>query len=272
MAKSRSPNRSPSLLVIDSGVGGLSICQALREEMPALDLIYVADDAYFPYGLMTEEALTERLIAIMRAMLSQHQPDMVVLACNTVSTLVLPVLRKNFDVPFVGVVPAIKPAAVASESRRIGLLATPATVTRPYIDDLIQDFAGACEVTRVGSNELVLLAEDKLSGKLPDIKAVRAILEPFVIADIDTLVLGCTHFPLLREEIQQALPDVSLIDSGSAIARRVKSLLTGGAVSDRDSSHYLRMYFSHTIPETGSFTQGLATLGIEGVEFDKMRI
>jgi len=223
------PPTPDSILVIDSGVGGLSVCQSILAQQPQLRIIYFADSAYFPYGLLPEEQLSERLQQIVSGMLALHQPKLVVLACNTVSTLVLPELRARYDIPFVGVVPAIKPAASLSISKRIGLLATPATVNRPYTGQLIQDYAQDCEVIKVGSSELVHEAEKLLAGQSVSMDVLSAVLKPFKGEHgrilVDTVVLGCTHFPLLKTQLSELLPGVAWVDSGQAIANRVSHLL-----------------------------------------------
>ncbi len=259
----------PTVLVIDSGVGGLSICQDLVDDDLPVRLVYVADNAWFPYGLLEEERLTERLIAIADAMLPWHQPDLVVLACNTVSTLVLPVLRERYHVPFVGVVPAIKPAAALSLTRCIGLLATPATVRRPYTDQLIADFASDCEVVRVGRNELVVEAERLFKGERVSPSVVSEVLEPFRVTHegkkVDTIVLGCTHFPLLRPYLADALPGVNWVDSGQAIARRVASLLADtfrGAPEIKSKHIEHTVYFTGQVPEAVVFNEQLRQLGL----------
>jgi len=262
---------TPSILVIDSGVGGLSVCQSILAGGSPLQVIYFADDAFAPYGLLDEEALEERLEKIVSSMLEIHQPHLVVLACNTVSTLLLPQLRAQFDVPFVGVVPAIKPAAKHSTTNRIGLLATPATVKRAYTDDLIDDYAGNCEVIRVGSNELVLQAEALLAGKNISLDTIELILKPFLPDDVspsvDTIVLGCTHFPLLKSHLHTVLPGVSWVDSGAAIAKRVHSLLNGKNLRDHDlvlnSSDLIehQIYFSKSLPDGTVFKAALVKLG-----------
>jgi len=211
-------------------VGGLTICRAILAKIPDVGIVYFADDNGFPYGLLDEATLKDRLRKIVENLLRCYRVDLVVVACNTASTSALPELRSCFDVPFVGVVPAIKPAARLSENKCIGLLATPATIIRPYTDKLIADFAVGCRVVRVGSNKLVELAEDSLKGCLPNVGEVAEILEPFSDRDVsqggvDTIVLGCTHFPLLIQQLDCALPGMNWIDSGEAIATRIENLL-----------------------------------------------
>src|SRR5215510_2161596 len=153
---------SPTILVFDSGLGGLTVFREIVTSRPDARLVYAADDAVFPYGRMDEAALVARVVAVMERLIAAHAPDVVVIACNTASTLVLPALRARFDVPFVGTVPAIKPACAASTSRRVSVLGTEATVKREYTRALIRDFAQGCEVTLVGSARLAPLAEAAL--------------------------------------------------------------------------------------------------------------
>lgn len=272
----------PSILVIDSGVGGLSVCQSILAAGSPLQVIYFADDAFAPYGLLDEGVLEARLEKIVSSMLAIHQPHLVVLACNTVSTLLLPQLRAQFDVPFVGVVPAIKPAAKHSRTNRIGLLATPATVKRTYTDDLINDYAGNCEVIRVGSNELVLQAEGLLAAKHVSLEIIESILNPFLSDDVkpsvDTIVLGCTHFPLLKIHLQVILPEVTWVDSGAAIAKRVHSLLNEKNLLDHDllanSSHLIehQIYFSKSLPNVVVFKAALVKLGFLMTELHLLNV
>lgn len=262
---------SDTILVIDSGVGGLSVCQSILAQQTNLQIIYFADSAYFPYGLLPEETLRARLNVIVKSMLEQYRPKLVVLACNTVSTLVLPELRRMFDIPFVGVVPAIKPAANYTKTNRIGLLATPATVVRPYTEQLIQDHAAACEVIKVGTSELVLEAEKLLNGDQVDLDVLESVLAPFRLhvnqTAIDTVVLGCTHFPLLTEYLSECMPHIKWVDSGDAIANRVTHLLQENNAS-HDSNHGLahQLYFSSPIQHKDAFSAGLEHLGFQRFE------
>jgi len=207
---------NPRILVFDSGVGGLSILGEIQANLPGCDLIYASDNAAFPYGTKTEAELVGRVDRVL------HQ----ILACNSASTLALPHIRAHFDHPIVGVVPAVKPAAAHSQSKVIGLLATPGTLARSYTQDLITQFAGGCHLIQLGSSELVQLAEQKLRGRPPTAGQLHRILAPMArdrrYPEMDHLVLACTHFPLLRKELSQYLGGgVQLIDSGPAIARRV---------------------------------------------------
>lgn len=224
----------PRVLVFDSGIGGLSIAASIGARLRSWQLVYLADNAFFPYGDQPEAVVVERCVSlidsVMAAMAAESAPiDMIVIGCNTASTVALPALRQKFQCPVIGVVPAIKPAAALSVNRRIGLLATPATVRRPYLDNLIAEFASDCAITRIGSSELVRLAEQWLAtGEIAD-EARRRILEPFRSAEVDTVVLGCTHFPLIRDLLQPVLgTGTQWVDSGDAIARRVEALWRSG--------------------------------------------
>jgi len=218
-------NTPPKVLIFDSGVGGLSILQEVRRQLPWCQYVYACDNRAFPYGTKAESELVERVDTVLKALIAETAPDIVVIACNTASTVALPKIRAHFLNPVVGVVPAIKPAALQSRSKVIGLLATPATVKRPYTQWLIDEFAGDCRVVRVGSAELVELAEQKLRGTEVPHDQLRQIIQPFFDdPQLDTLVLACTHFPLLRAELTAVAPrPVAWIDSGEAIARRVAS-------------------------------------------------
>ena len=186
------------------------------------------------YGRHSEAALVARVLPVMDELIAAHTPDLVVIACNTASTLVLPQLRARFAVPFVGTVPAIKPACAASASRLVSVLGTEATIQREYTRALIRDFAGGCAVTLVGSPRLAELAEAELNGEAVTDEAIAAEIAPcFVAADgrrTDTVVLACTHYPLLLDRLQRLAPwPVNFIDPAPAIARRVVDLLSGAA-------------------------------------------
>ncbi|MFD2181037.1 glutamate racemase [Rhodoplanes azumiensis] len=222
----------PTILVFDSGLGGLTVLREVVAARPDARYVYAADDAFFPYGRRGEAALTARLVPLMGELIAAHQPDLVVIACNTASTLVLPHLRAAFGVPFVGTVPAIKPACAASQSRLVSVLGTEATVKREYTRALIRDFGQGCAVTLVGSAHLASIAEAALRAEPVDAAAIgREIAPCFVEEDgrrTDTIVLACTHYPLLRDELVAASPwPVAFVDPAPAIARRVADLLGG---------------------------------------------
>ena len=219
-----------NILIFDSGVGGLSIASHIHQLLPAANLTYLADNALFPYGMLEDQLLIDRVCLLIGQAVSTYKPQLIVIACNSASTLVLPALREMTGIPVVGVVPAIKPAASLSRSKVIGLLATPGTIQRDYTDELIGDFAKDCEIIRVGSSELVLLVEQKLAGKPPSSTRLKQIMAQFQQhpnwQQMDTLVLACTHFPLIKDELASIAPQIRhWVDSGEAIARRAQSLL-----------------------------------------------
>lgn len=217
---------TPRILIFDSGVGGLSIAQCIRQTVPAASLVYLADNACFPYGDQPEELVTERCLALIADTLVAYPTDLIVVACNTASTVVLPRLREMTHLPVVGVVPAIKPAAAVSQNRRIGILATPATIRRPYLEQLIREFASDCQLERIGHPELVRWVEAWVTGQPLPLGQLGAALAPFREARTDTVVLGCTHYPLIRGQLETLVPGVKhWIDSGEAIARRTEFLL-----------------------------------------------
>jgi glutamate racemase len=220
----------PRILLFDSGLGGLTVARAVRELLPDAHYLYGADMAAFPYGAWDEQLLVERIVAVMAKLIAAARPDVVVVACNTASTLALARLREAFALPFVGTVPAIKPAAEQTVSRIIGVLATPGTVNREYTQALIHTFAFHCQVVLHGAPRLAGLAEAKLRGVAPDLAAVQDEIRPvFRRRDgrrTDTVVLGCTHYPLLLAELEAASPwPVNFIDPAPAIARRVASVV-----------------------------------------------
>ena len=223
--------RHPVILVFDSGLGGVTVLAPLVKLRPDARFVYAADDAVFPYGRLPEPVLIARVDEIMAELIPRHRPDIVVIACNTASTLVLPGLRSAWpDIPFVGTVPAIKPAAESSVSRHISVLATPGTVARDYTAALVRDFASHCAVKLVGSVHLAAMSEAFLRGEVMDRAAVAAEIAPaFVEAAgrrTDRIVLACTHFPLMLELFEQLAPwPVTWIDSAPAIARRAGQLL-----------------------------------------------
>jgi glutamate racemase len=221
---------APVILAADSGLGGLTIVAEIRKALPQARLAYLCDNAFFPYGTRPDAELLAHFLDVMNRAIDRVRPDLIVTACNTISTICLPQLRAATSIPVVGVVPAVKPAARQSKRKIIGLLATPATVNRPYTDDLIQRYAADCRVLRIGSAELVEMAEDKLLGQPADVGRLRQILAPFfdrpAESQPDVVVLACTHFPLLGDELLAAGPaEVAWIDSGAAVARRVVDVL-----------------------------------------------
>jgi glutamate racemase len=221
------------VLVFDSGLGGLTVARQIRALRPDLDLAYVADTAIFPYGALDDATLIARVLQVLDALAPALAPDAIVIACNTASTLVLPALRARFGCPIVGTVPAIKPAAAASRSGMIAVLATPGTVRRDYTQELVRTHAQGCAVALVGAARLATLAERCLRGAPCPDDLIRDEIAPcFRLAEdgsgrrTDVIALACTHFPLLLPRLVTLAPwPVQWIDPAPAIARRVASLL-----------------------------------------------
>jgi glutamate racemase len=234
---------SPTILVFDSGLGGLTVLREVVAARNDAHYVYVADDAFFPYGQHSEDEIIGRVVPLMGELIGAHDPDLVVIACNTASTLVMSHLRAAYSVPFVGTVPAIKPACAQSKTRRVSVLGTKGTVKREYTHALIRDFAQGCEVTLVGSPELASLAERALGGHPVSDGDILAELAPCFVGDpddgsarTDTVVLACTHYPLLLDRLTRLAPwPVAWIDPAPAIARRVADLL-GPRTADRVQS------------------------------------
>jgi glutamate racemase len=232
---------SQTILVFDSGLGGLTVLREIVHARPDARYIYVADDAFFPYGHHSEERIIARVVPLIGELIGAHAPDLVVIACNTASTLVLSHLRAQYRVPFVGTVPAIKPACASSRTKRVSVLGTKGTVKREYTQALIRDFAQGCQVTLVGSADLASLAEAALNGGDVSDREILTEIAPCFVEErgdepgrTDTVVLACTHFPLLMDRLVRLAPwPVSWIDPAPAIARRVSDLL-GPAGSEAD--------------------------------------
>jgi glutamate racemase len=232
---------APTILVFDSGLGGLTVLREIVAARPDAHYVYVADDAFFPYGHHNEEAIVARVVPLIGELIAAHAPDLLVIACNTASTLVMSRLRERYQIPFVGTVPAIKPACARSKTKRVSVLGTRGTVRREYTRALIRDFAQGCEVILVGSAELASLAEAALNGAAVDDAEILAEVAPCFVGDsadgsarTDTVVLACTHYPLLMDRLVRLAPwPVEWIDPAPAIARRVADLL-GPAGGDAD--------------------------------------
>lgn len=221
------------ILLFDSGVGGLTVYDALRKVLPDAPVIYAADLAGLPYGTKTEAQIAARVAGLLGRMAERFRPRLVCIACNTASTIALGMVRDVLEIPVVGTVPAIKPAAALTRTGTIGLVGTEATIRQRYVDDLERDFAADKRLLRIAAPALVGAAEAKLRGREVDpavIADVRQRLMAMPGADgLDTLVLACTHFPLLADELAAAFgPDVRQVDGAAGIARRIATLLEGG--------------------------------------------
>lgn len=222
------------ILFFDSGVGGLSILEPTRKLLPDAPIVYAADSAFYPYGTRSEAEISARVPALLGRLVERYRPRIAVIACNTAATIALSVVRAALDIPVVGTVPAVKPAALASKSRVIGVLGTRATVRQPYVDRLVQEFGADCTVLRHGSAELVDYAEAKLRGQPLDEDVPRGALEGLLSQEggdrMDIVVLACTHFPLVEAELAAASPrHLTFMHGGEGIARRIAFLTEGQA-------------------------------------------
>ncbi|GGH26314.1 glutamate racemase [Alsobacter metallidurans] len=268
-----SPPRAPVILVFDSGLGGLTVYREILKARPDARFVYAADDAAFPYGRLDERALVSRVVAVMERLVALHAPDIVVIACNTASTLVLPALRARFPIPFVGTVPAIKPAAERSRTRHVAVLATPGTVKRDYTQALIAEFAGDCRVTLVGSTRLAGMAEAFLRGEAVDDAALAAEIAPCFPAGeprTDVVVLGCTHYPLLLPHFEALAPwPVAWIDPAPAIARRVVQLI-GAPLLAHEGDEDATMLFTGGAGLTPALGRALEAFGLGRVDVEAM--
>jgi glutamate racemase len=231
------PAPDAPILFFDSGIGGLSVLRPVLTALPQAPIVYACDYRGLPYGEKTEAEVATRVSALLGRLVERVRPRLVVIACNTASTIALAHVRAALDTPFVGTVPAIKPAAEASKSRVIGILGTAATVRQAYVDKLHSDHAADCLLIRHGAPELVDAAEAKVAGRAFDpaivARAIAGLTSQPGGERIDAIALACTHFPLLSEELQSLVgPDVALVDGAAGIARRVQFLTHGQAWPD----------------------------------------
>ena len=225
---------TPVIGIFDSGVGGLTILEAVRQRLPHARFVYLSDNGNFPYGVKSEADVIRCTVDATLRFVARYDLELLIIACNTASTVALDRLRTTHKIPVIGVVPAIKPAVQMSRTRTIGLLATPGTISRPYTDTLIRDFASGARVLKCGSGLLVKLAEAKLKGETVSDDLVLQEVKPLFTASpaedfkrLDTIVLGCTHVPLLKDELTRVVPwPVQWVDSSQAIAARAVYLLT----------------------------------------------
>jgi glutamate racemase len=240
------------ILLFDSGVGGLSVLAELRKALSQAPVIYVADNGGLPYGTKTEAEVAARVCGLLGRISERYRPRLICIACNTASTIALAMVRDVLNVPIVGTVPAIKPAAEQTQSGTIGLLGTAATIRQPYVDRLAAEFAPDKALLRFAASELVSAAEAKLRGQPVDpavyARAAAGLRDQPGGDDIDTVVLACTHFPLVRAELGDAFGSgVTFVDGAAGIARRIVQLTQ-------------RQTFARTRPDIALFTKDAADL------------
>jgi glutamate racemase len=218
------------ILFIDSGIGGIPYCSHFLRQNPGARIVYAADRLHFPYGKFEKTELAEILTRLVGRLVNVINPKIVVLACNTATIAALSELREWFpQLPFVGTVPAVKPAALASKTGKIGVLGTELTINQPYIRELASQF-GNGEIHGIAAPELVEFVEGRFNfasaGEKKDV--ALTYLNRFRAEGVDTLVLGCTHFLFLLDEFQrEAAPDITVFDSVIGISKRIESLLGG---------------------------------------------
>lgn len=261
-------NPSAPILLFDSGVGGLTVLAEVRRLLPEAPIVYLADTAGLPYGSKSEAEIAARVAGLLGVLSERYKPRLATIACNTASTIALGMVREVLQIPIVGTVPAIKPAAEATRSGVIGLLGTEATIRQAYVDRLEAEFAADKVLVRHAAPGLVAAAEAKARGKPVDRRAVAGAVDELrakaASRQLDTVVLACTHFPLLAEELAAALgPDVGLIDGAAGIARRI-AYLTQGQPMTRSGPD--RAVFTSPEPLGGPLTQLLASFGLDRIE------
>ena len=223
-------NNSSPILLFDSGVGGLSVLAEVRKTLPHAPVIYAADLAGLPYGTKSEAEVAARVCGLLGRMAERWNPRLICIACNTASTIALGMVREVLEIPIVGTVPAIKPAASETRSGTIGLLGTAATIRQAYVDNLESQFADGRTLLRYAAPGLVEAAEAKLRGRAVDPAAIDEAVAGLRIQpggeEIDTVVLACTHFPLLQAELGEAFgAQVKFVDGAPGIARRIAHLV-----------------------------------------------
>ena len=257
------------LLILDSGVGGLSVLKEISALLPDAPIVYAADNAGYPYGTKSAAEIEARVPALLGRLAERYDPALIVIACNTASTIALDPVRAALHVPIVGTVPAIKPAALLSKTRAIGVLGTDATIVQPYVDRLAAEFAADCIVVRHGSAELVDLAEAKLRGEATDSAAYARILGGLLARPggerVDTIVLACTHFPLVETELAAAAPrPLAFVHGAAGIARRIAWLLRDHRWPD--STGQGTAVFTAPSPLIDAYGPGLAGFGLTHVD------
>lgn len=262
------PSPAP-LLVFDSGIGGLSVLAEIRRLLPNAPFVYVADSAGFPYGTRQAADIETRVPALLGRLAERFHPRLIVIACNTASTIALDGVRAALDLPIVGTVPAIKPAASLSKTRVIGVLGTSTTVIQPYVDRLAAEFAADCTVLRHGSSALVELAEAKLRGEPTNAAAFRSGIDGLLGQPggerIDTIVLACTHFPLVEAELAAAAPrSLRFVDGKEGIARRTAWLTRDVAWPDGSGTGLA--VFTGGTAAASAYQAGLKRFGIDRIE------
>ncbi len=259
---------SAPILLFDSGVGGLSVLAETRLLLPDAPVIYAADNAGLPYGAKTEAQVAARVAGLLGRMTERFRPRLVCIACNTASTIALGMVREVLEVPIVGTVPAIKPAAGMTETGTIGLLGTEATIRQAYVDRLEAEFAQGKLLLRHAAPELVAAAEARLRGEAVEravyARAAAGLRDQHGGAAIDTVVLACTHFPLVEEGLADAFgPNVRFVHGAEGIARRIAYLTDGQRFSRLRPDLAI---FTRAGPDVDRLAPALAQYGLKRIE------
>ena len=259
---------SGGVLAFDSGIGGLSIAAELRRLLPAARIDYLADNAVYPYGELADDVLVERVCGVIGVAIRRLRPALVVVACNTASTIALDALRQRFAVPFVGCVPPIKWAAAVSRTRHIGLLATAATVRRPYLRALRERFAPDCELIAYGARGLADLAEAAFRGHRIDEGAIRRELDRMFDQPggdrIDVVGIGCTHYGVLLPTLRAlSPPGIAWLDPAAAVARRVAAV--AGPVGNGGGGGGGQAWFTGTPTDWPRLAERLSAFGYDRI-------
>lgn len=259
---------SAPILLFDSGVGGLTVLAELRKLLPQAPVIYFADTAGLPYGEKTEAEIAARVAGLLGRLSERYSPRLITIACNTASTIALGMVREVLNVPIVGTVPAIKPAAAMTKTGAIGLLGTAATIRQGYVDRLEAEFGNGHRLIRHAAPDLVQAAETVLRGGTPDPAVFEAAAQGLRSqpggAEIDTVVLACTHFPLLERQLAEAFGgNIHFVHGAEGIARRI-AFLTRGQPFERTAPDLVLFtgdpdQFAHLVP-------ALRRYGLERVE------
>jgi len=235
------------LAFIDSGIGGLPYLERTRNTFPNASYIYAADNLGFPYGTKTEAAIIASFSSMVERVIRMFDPQLFVVACNTASIVALKHLRDRYPYDFIGVVPAIKPAGIASKNRSIAVLATERTIQDPYLQQLITDHAADCRITKRAATELIQLIEDDpfMEQQAAYELQLGRIREELVEHDVDTMVLGCTHFLHLEQQFKDYMgSDICILDSRDGVARQVERILLHNQVTDHTGTVRSALYLS----------------------------
>ncbi|MEL7189302.1 MAG: glutamate racemase [Pseudomonadota bacterium] len=260
---------SAPILILDTGVGGLTVLREVQKVLPSAPLIFAADRAGLPYGTKTEAEVAARVAGLLGRMSERYQPRLACIACNTASTIALGMVREVLEIPVVGTVPAIKPAAAMTKTGVIGLLGTAGTVRQPYVDRLEAEFASDKTLIRFPAPGLVDLAEAKAAGEPITVEQVRREVSGLISREgadqIDTIVLACTHFPLLEDELSQVFgPHVRYIHGAEGIARHIASL-TDGQSFERVEQDFAVVTGQPTEIEMDRLSRQMSTYGLYDV-------